>query len=62
MSEFVEHRWSVVSERRLEAEGLSYERALELMHQLIRENVHGTCIVSDEAGRRFAQSTPLEVK
>lgn len=62
MSEFVEHRWSVVSERGLEADGLSYERALELLHKLIRDNVHGTCIVSDEAGHRLAQSTPLEVK
>ena len=62
MSEFVENRWSVVSERGREAAGLTYERARELLNQLLRENVHGTVIVTDEAGRRVAQSTPLKMK
>ena len=62
MSEFVENRWSVVSERGREAAALSYERARELLNQLIRENVHGTVIVTDEAGRRLAQPQPVEVK
>ncbi len=62
MSELNEERWSVMSERGREAAGLKYERALELLRQLKRENVHGLCIVSDEAGRRLAHNELLKIK
>lgn len=53
MSELREKRWSVVSERGCEASSVNYAEAAELVARLRTNKVHGLCIVSDEAARRF---------
>jgi hypothetical protein len=54
MSELREPRWSVVSERGCEASGVNYEEAAGLVGRLRAGKVHGLCIISDEAARRYA--------
>ncbi|HZH92167.1 MAG TPA: hypothetical protein VEX70_16335 [Pyrinomonadaceae bacterium] len=61
MSELREPRWSVVSERGCEASGVNYEDAAGLVSRLRAGKVHGLCIISDEAARRYTSnnhSTP----
>jgi hypothetical protein len=53
MSELREQRWSVVSERGCEASGVNYEAAAGLVRRLRADKVHGLCIISDEAARRY---------
>ena len=53
MSELREPRWSVVSERGCEASGVDYDVAAGLVRRLREEKIHGLCIVSDEAARRY---------
>jgi hypothetical protein len=53
MSELREQRWSVVSERGCEASGVNYEEAAGLVGRLRADKVHGLCIISDEAARRY---------
>ena len=53
MSELREPRWSVVSERGCEASGVNYEEAAGLVGRLRADRVHGLCIISDEAARRY---------
>ncbi|HEY9401240.1 MAG TPA: hypothetical protein VIQ24_01010 [Pyrinomonadaceae bacterium] len=53
MSELREPRWSVVSERGCEASGVNYEEAAGLVGRLRAERIHGLCIISDEAARRY---------
>jgi hypothetical protein len=53
MSELREQRWSVVSERGCEASGVNYYEASELVRRLREEKIHGLCIISDEAARRY---------
>ena len=53
MSELREQRWSVVSERGCEASGVNYEEAAGLVRRLRAERIHGLCVVSDEAARRY---------
>jgi hypothetical protein len=53
MSELREPRWSVVSERGCEASGVNYEAAAGLVARLRAIKVHGLCIISDEAARRY---------
>jgi hypothetical protein len=53
MSELREQRWSVVSERGCEASGVNYEEAAGLVRRLRAEGIHGLCIISDEAARRY---------
>ncbi|HJR07706.1 MAG TPA: hypothetical protein VJ842_10630 [Pyrinomonadaceae bacterium] len=53
MSELREQRWSVVSERGCEASGINYYEASELVRRLRAEKIHGLCIISDEAARRY---------
>ena len=53
MSELREKRWSVVSERGCEASGVNYEEAAGLVNRLRAARVHGLCIISDEAARRY---------
>jgi hypothetical protein len=53
MSELREPRWSVVSERGCEASGVNYEAAAGLVARLRAVKVHGLCIISDEAARRY---------
>lgn len=54
MSELVEPRWAVISERGCEASGLKHDDALQLMRRLAQEKVYGLCIVTETAARRFA--------
>jgi hypothetical protein len=56
MSELREQRWSVVSERGCEASGMSYDEAAGLVRRLRAEGIHGLCIISDEAARRYNAS------
>jgi hypothetical protein len=53
MSELREPRWSVVSERGCEASGVNYEEAAGLVGRLRADRIHGLCIISDEAARRY---------
>jgi hypothetical protein len=53
MSELREQRWSVVSERGCEASGATYEEAAGLVRRLRGDKVHGLCVISDEAARRY---------
>lgn len=53
MSELREQRWSVVSERGCEASGTTYEDAAGLVRRLRADKVHGLCVISDEAARRY---------
>jgi hypothetical protein len=53
MSELREQRWSVVSERGCEASGVNYEEAAGLVRRLRADKVHGLCVISDEAARRY---------
>jgi hypothetical protein len=53
MSELREQRWSVVSERGCEASGVNYDAAAGLVRQLRGEKIHGLCVISDEAARRY---------
>jgi hypothetical protein len=53
MSELVEPRWAVISERGCEASGLNHEDALKLMRHLTQEKIYGLCIVTETAARRF---------
>ncbi|HEY1403324.1 MAG TPA: hypothetical protein VGB05_04300 [Pyrinomonadaceae bacterium] len=53
MSELREQRWSVVSERGCEASSVNYEEAAGLVAHLRADKVHGLCIISDEAARRY---------
>ena len=53
MSELREQRWSVVSERGCEASGVNYDEASELVRRLRAEKIHGLCVISDEAARRY---------
>lgn len=53
MSELREQRWSVVSERGCEASGVNYDEAAALVRRLREDKIHGLCIISDEAARRY---------
>jgi hypothetical protein len=53
MSELREQRWSVVSERGSEASGVNYDEAAQLVRRLRADKIHGLCIISDEAARRY---------
>jgi hypothetical protein len=54
MSELIERRWAVLSERGCEATQLTYAQALEMMRALKRERVSGLSVITDEAARRAA--------
>lgn len=52
MSELIEPRWSVLSERNCEASGLTYTQARELMRALQREKISGLSVITDDAAHR----------
>jgi hypothetical protein len=54
MSELTEQRWAVLSERGLEATGLTYHQAAEMMRSLVREKISGLSVITDDAARRAA--------
>lgn len=59
MSELNEKIWAVISERGVEASGLSYGGALTLRHALESERIHGLSVVTDAAAHREAQQITL---
>lgn len=57
MSELSEPRWSILSERGVEAASLTYLVAKEMFARLSDEGLHGLCVVTDEAGARAMTTT-----
>jgi hypothetical protein len=58
-SELEINRWSVISERGVEASSLNHEEARRLVHRLGGEGRHGLCIITDEAATRMVdEPTP----
>ena len=51
--ELEEPRWSVVSFDQMEAGGLTYKQATDLMSELDSHKVPGLCIVTDDAASRM---------
>jgi hypothetical protein len=58
MGELDELRWAVISERGREASSIKHDEAVELMHRLVAQKVHGTCVVTDTAARHLPQVKP----
>ena len=52
-SELDEPRWSVVSFDQIEAGGLTYRQAYELISLLDSHGLSGLCVVTDEAAARM---------
>ena len=55
-SDLEKEKWAVLSDRGLEATGLSHEDARRLVHRLGGEGRHGLCIITDEAASRLVSS------
>jgi hypothetical protein len=62
MSELLEKRWAVISERGVEATAMLYDEALKLLRRLQSEKVYGLCIVTTEAAERDALAPPARTK
>lgn len=64
MSEIMERRWAVISERGSEATDLTFDEAHALLRRLSDEGTHGLCIVTNEAARHFLRegSTASQLK
>jgi hypothetical protein len=60
MGELSEPRWAVISERGCEASSLKHDEAVALMHQLVGQKVHGTCVVTNNAARHLPPVKPFE--
>ncbi|HVF29151.1 MAG TPA: hypothetical protein VM943_12975 [Pyrinomonadaceae bacterium] len=54
MSELSERRWAVISERGVEASGVAYNEASQLVRRLKAEKVSGLCIITSEAAHRLS--------
>ncbi|MBV9210443.1 MAG: hypothetical protein JOZ52_07430 [Acidobacteria bacterium] len=52
MSELSREHWAVISERGVEATGLTYDDAVILRRDLDAEKIYGLCIVTDAAAER----------
>lgn len=52
-SELDEPRWSLVSFDQIEAGGLTYRQASELMTLLDSHGIAGLCVITDEAAARM---------
>jgi len=62
VSELIEKKWAVLSERGREAAELTHEEARRLVHKLAGEGRHGLCIVSNEAAHRLSgPAVPADV-
>ena len=48
-------RWSVIAFDKVEADGLNYKMAAELMSNLDANGIPGLCITTDEAAARTAR-------
>ena len=53
VSELAEPRWSVVSFSGLEAAGLTYAQASQMLDSLDRKGATGLCIITDQAASRI---------
>ncbi len=53
-------KWAVLSDRGLEASGLTHEDARRMVHRLAGEGRHGLCIITDEAASRLGAANPHE--
>jgi len=53
VSELSEARWSVISFERCEADGLTYEQAIEKRGELERQKIAGLCIMTNDAAARI---------
>ena len=64
MSELMERRWAVVSERGSEATDLTFDEAHALVLSLSDDGTHGLCVVTSETARHFLRegSTPRQTK
>ena len=62
MSELLEKRWAVISERGVEATAMPYDDALKLLRRLQSEKVYGLCIVTNEAAERDALFPPVKAR
>lgn len=58
MNELHQQRWAVISERGVEASGMTYDDALTLLRLLTKDEIHGLCLVTDEAAKRDAEIPP----
>jgi hypothetical protein len=58
MSELTQQRWAVISERGVEASGVTYDDARTLLRHLSKDNTHGLCLVTDDAAKRDAKVPP----
>ena len=58
MSELSEQHWAVISQRGVEASGLTYDDAVILRRELEGKKIYGLCIVTDEAAERDGASVP----
>jgi len=54
-SELNEACWSVISFERVEATGLTYTEAAELLGELSRQGLSGLCIVTVEVAERISE-------
>jgi len=61
-SDLQNKRWAVLSERGCEATGITHEEARRLVHKLEREDRHGLCIVTAEAGQRVSAPAPARAR
>ncbi len=55
-SDLEKEKWAVLSDRGLEATGLTHEDARRLVHRLGGEGRHGLCIITDEAASRLSEA------
>ncbi|HUQ32978.1 MAG TPA: hypothetical protein VM095_12735 [Pyrinomonadaceae bacterium] len=62
MSELNEQRWSVLSERGVEATALGYQQAAEVMRSLQREKISGLSVITDDAARRVAPTANTQTR
>ncbi len=56
MTELHQQRWAIISERGVEASGMTYDDALTLLRHLTKDKIHGLCLVTDEAAKRDAEA------
>ncbi len=53
MNELDQKQWAVISERGRETSGVTYKEAAQLVQELSEQKLHGLCIITDEAARRY---------
>ncbi|MEO8649858.1 MAG: hypothetical protein ABI539_11895 [Acidobacteriota bacterium] len=51
-------QWAVISFLHVEATGLTYDAAAEVMSELVRKKVPGLCIITERAAARAGSGEP----